>query len=98
MSGYSDEVARWLADALPPLPPGDVVAPRRHRPPREVVARLLALDDGTAVDVTEHRVLEDVDGIPAGVESTTTRATMLRPTLEQLGWTAAEWADPEVVE
>lgn len=87
----------WLAAALPPEPPADVV-PRRRRPDRATVEALLGIEDGAPVTLHEPRVVEDVDGLPAGVETTTTTAAWSRPSLAQLGWTEDEWADPTITE
>lgn len=87
-----------LPRPLPTDPPPDVVPPQRTRPTREVVARLLDTTTGEQITMTEHRVTEDIDGLPAGVETITTSATFIRPTLEQLGWTEAEWEDASIHE
>lgn len=92
-----DTFARWLADALPPEPPADVVPHPRRRPPRHVVAALLAGGD-RPVTVTETTVTKDVDGIPSGITTTSTQALMIAPDLAQLGWTQDEWNDPNVTE
>jgi len=65
------------------------------RPDRATVLRLLAQD---GQQVTHHQpvLVEDVDGIPAGVGTETTTAS-LYVTPELLGWTYAELGldDPE---
>lgn len=69
---------------------------RPGRPPREVVARLLAAD-GHAVTMTETQLLEDVDGRPIGVAHQSTEATLVA-SLPLLGWTEDEWNDPTITE
>lgn len=65
------------------------------RPDRATVLRLLATD-GQAVTVRTPELIEDADGIPAGVEITETTAT-LHVSVEALGWTYEELGiDPEV--
>lgn len=93
-----EELARWLAEHLPPEPPADIVARRGSRPPREVVAKLLSIEDGSQVTITHHEVLEDVDGLPLGIEEKRSSAAYVRPSLEVLGWTQAEWDDESVTE
>lgn len=92
-----DELARLLAEQMPPAPPEDVVPRTRRRPPRHVVAALLAGGD-RMVTLTDSTVVEDVDGVPAGVTTTSTTAYMIAPDLAQLGWTQAEWDDPNITE
>jgi hypothetical protein len=58
------------------------------RPDRDVVLRLLAAA-GRDVTLTEHDLIEDVDGIPAGVTTTTTSGVLV-VSPELLGWTRAE--------
>lgn len=67
------------------------------RPDKETV-RLLLDWSGEDVELSEHELLEDVDGLPLAVEETTTTATLSTPTLEQLGWTQAEFDDPTITE
>jgi hypothetical protein len=64
------------------------------RVPRDVALRLLGAA-GTVVTMHEHELLEDVDGIPLGVDVQATSAMLcVRP--ELLGWTWAELGvDPE---
>jgi hypothetical protein len=79
----SEELERLLSG----LAPADVV-PRAGRPSREAVLELLALD-GQQVTIRDAEVIEDVDGIPSAITTTTTTATMVvNP--ELLGWTWAE--------
>lgn len=67
------------------------------RPTRETVARLLA-SEGRPVLVRTVEMTEDVDGNPAGVTTTETRATWHGVSLAALGWSAAEWSDPSITE
>lgn len=69
---------------------------RPGRPPRDVVARLLAAD-GQSVHMTETELLEDVDGRPLGVFHYSTAATLVA-SLPLLGWTEDEWNDPNITE
>lgn len=66
---------------MTPLPPS-------RRVTREVARRLLSLD-GTRVTVRDPTLVEDVDGMPAGVEVETSSA-VLYVTAELLGSTRSE--------
>ena len=64
------------------------------RPDRDVVLTLLANRMKT-VTITEHVFVEDVDGIPLGVENETSTAVLV-VSPEILGWTWDELGvDPE---
>lgn len=88
-----DDYAAW-AQGLPQVPP-DVVPPTHTRPTREVVARLLQ-GSRHPVSLTHHRMIEDVDGVPIGMQTRTSTAVMVSPSLADLGWTEAEWNDPNI--
>lgn len=92
-----DEVRR-LAAQLPERP-RDVATTRsaKRRPDRATVQRLLDLN-GQTVIYTDHKIIEDVDGLPNHIETETGPATLVAPSIELLGWTAAEWADPTITE
>lgn len=67
------------------------------RPDKETV-RLLLDWSGEDVNLSEFELTEDVAGDPLGVEETITTGYFNAPSLEQLGWTQAEYDDPEITE
>lgn len=69
-------------------------SPSARRPSRAVVARLLAAN-GSHVTVRNSEVLEDVDGIPLGVVTSVSTATLC-VSLDALGWTEHEWNNPTI--
>lgn len=66
------------------------------RPSKAVALALLAAH-GQQVTVTNTELVEDVDGIPAGVNVSTEQGTLAVSTAA-LGWTQAELDDPEVTQ
>lgn len=86
---------RAAVDALGAIP-ADVVPTGTTRPPKHVVARLLA-HHGQTVHQHQATITQDVDGIPSGVQHTTEHA-VLDVDLEALGWTQAEYDDPTITE
>lgn len=69
------------------------------RPSRAEIERLRARN-GELVGVRQIELVEDVDGWPLGVDVTDHgTATLAIPTDPRLlGWTPAEWADPNITE
>lgn len=67
-----------------------------RRPNRTVVEALMAAD-GSAVTYAEDELIENVDGIPLGVHSIR-EAVTLAVSLSLLGWTQAEYDNPEITE
>ena len=65
------------------------------RPDKATVRQLLEWA-GHDVELSEHELLEDVDGLPLAVEETITTGYLNTPSLEQLGWTQEEFDNPNI--
>lgn len=76
--------------------PIEDVVPRRGRPNKATVQRLLATN-GQQVTAIFPELVEDNDGQPAGVIAEPTKAS-LEVSLPLLGWTQHEYDDPNITE